>query len=111
MAAEVVIALYRPKPGKDRELEALLARHVPALRALGLVTARPATHLRSMEDGTWLEIFEWADGGASAHRAHEEPAVREIWDAMEKVCDFVTLGSLPEAGLRFPHFRPATLPD
>lgn len=105
MARELVIALYRPKRGKAKALEALLAKHVRTLRKLGLATKRPAVLMRS-KDGTYLEVFEWKDGGKSAHRAHSDPAVRAIWDAMEPVCDWVPLGSVPEARDRFPHFTP-----
>ena len=37
---DIVIAAYRPKPGKDEALRALLRDHVPFLRREGLVTDR-----------------------------------------------------------------------
>ena len=45
---------------------------------------------------------EWRPGGAQ--KAHEHPAVQELWGAMAAVADFPALGELPEAGRRFPHF-------
>lgn len=102
---QVVIAAYRPKPGKSGELEAILSSHVRTLRAEGLATARPVTLLRSFADGTYLEIFEWASG-AAAQRAHETPAVAALWDAMAAVADFVPLAELAETRRPFPHFAP-----
>ena len=74
----VVMAMYRPKPGKDDALRAVIARHVPRLRELGLATSRPVALLQA-GDGTYVEIFEWAPGGAAA--AHTNAAVMEIWNA------------------------------
>jgi hypothetical protein len=107
MGAQIVTAMYRPKPGKAEELEALVRRHQPALRAAGLVTERPTILMRSAADGTFVEIFEWASGEA-ARSAHEDEAVGALWTAMEAVADFVTLADLPEATRRFPHFTPLT---
>ena len=101
---EVVFAVYRPHPGKGRELEALVAQHVPTLRQLELVTDRAPIVVRA-EDGTVVEVFEWRSN-AAARRAHELPAVARIWEAMELVADFATLGSLAEAKHTFPHFDP-----
>lgn len=101
---EIVIALYRPHAGKEKDLEALVARHLPTLRESELITPREAIAARA-SDGTILEVFEWASGEA-ASQAHEVPAVAKVWEAMAQVADFVSLGSLPEAGKRFPHFAP-----
>lgn len=106
MSPEMVIALYRPHPGKERELDALVARHVPALREAELITARGTLAGRA-KDGTVVEVFEWVSADA-ARRAHELPGVARVWEAMAQVADFVTLGGLAEADQRFPHF--AALP-
>lgn len=105
MPTETVIAAYRPKPGKDRDLEAVIRRHVPTLRRLGLATARPVVLLKSFVDGTYLEIFEWTDEHA-AGKAHVAKDVQELWEAMGQVSDFVALQQLGEAARPFPHFRP-----
>lgn len=104
-AGEIVIACYRPKPGKDGELRELIAGHVPALRRLGLATARPVVLLRSAADGTYLEIFEWVSAG-HATRAHHEPEIAALWKAMGECADFPPLGSLSEAARPFSHFQP-----
>lgn len=104
---EIVFALYRPHPGKEKDLEALVARHLPVLREHELITPREAIAARA-SDGTIIEVFEWASAEA-AGQAHEVPAVAKVWEAMAQVADFATLASLPEAGTRFPHFAPLHL--
>ena len=104
-AGQVVIAVYRPKPGQGPALEAILVRHVATLRAAGLVTSRPVMLLRSFVDGTYLEIFEWVSGEA-ARRAHDTPVVAELWGAMGAVADFPPLSDLSESRVPFAHFAP-----
>jgi hypothetical protein len=99
---EVVIAVYKPKVGKLTELEALVRRHFPTLKEYGLTTGRESFIGRST-DGTLIEVFEWASAEA-AKSAHDHPAVAKVWEAMAMVCEFSTLGALPEAMDRFPHF-------
>lgn len=107
MATQIVIALYRPHKGKEKELEAVIKLHIPALKKAGLITERPSLLMKS-SDGTYLEIFEWKSNEA-ANQAHSTPAVGELWEAMGAVCDFPSLNTLPEADKRFPHFEPITL--
>lgn len=106
MTGEVVMALYKPHTGKDGELTKLIARHVPLLRELDLVTERPTLLLRA-SNGTYVEIFEWVSRASA--RAHDHPEVAEIWEAMGKVADFVSLDSLEESHKAFTHFAPVTL--
>ena len=106
MSAQIVFAMYRPNTGKDAELRALIARHIPALRKLGLVTTRDPTLVRA-EDGSYIEIFEWISNEA-ARKAHEHPEIAEIWEQMGIVGSFGKLRDLPEAGREFPHFEPVT---
>ncbi len=102
---EIVIAMYRPKDGKLKELEPLVRKHFRVLKEYGLVTDRESLIGRS-GDGTLLEIFEWISGEA-AEKAHDHPAVAKIWEAMATLCEFGTLGQLPESKGRFPHFPKA----
>lgn len=99
----VVIAAYRPKPGCDDALLALVKRHMPALRREGLVTARKALLLRAA-DGTLLEIFEWKPGGAEA--AHANPVVGALWGEFAEVAEFPPTGSVVGMEGRFPNFAP-----
>lgn len=99
---EVVIALYKAKPGKKAELETLVRKHFPILKEYGLTTGKEP-YIGLSSDGTILEIFEWASRSA-AEKAHDHPAVAKIWEAMAMVCEFGKLDQLPEAKERFPHF-------
>jgi len=105
MPSEVVLAVYRPKPGKEDALKAQVAAHWPALKQSGLVTDREPILLQS-KDGSWIEIFEWKDGGASAAAAHEHPIIGPLWNAMMENCDFIPPSALPECAQPFPHFKP-----
>lgn len=105
MPTEIVFAAYRPHPGKSEALTPLVREHLPTLRKLGLATDREGMLVRA-KDGTWIEVFEWSSAEA-ARNAHEHPAVARIWEAMGKVCDFVSLASLEEAAKPFAHFAPA----
>jgi hypothetical protein len=106
MSAQIVFAMYRPNRGKDTELRGLIARHVPALRKLGLVTKRDPLLLRA-SDGSYIEVFEWISNEA-ARRAHEHPEIAEIWEQMGVVGSFGKLRDLPEADREFPNFEPLT---
>ncbi len=98
----MVIALFRPKPGKEAQLLACTHDHLPILRAQGLATDRPSTVLRAA-DGTLLEIFEWVSQ-AAIDAAHTNPAVHALWERYAACCDYVTLGDLAEAKAMFPGF-------
>ncbi len=104
MNREIVFALYRPHPAKEKALEKLVRDHVPTLLRLGLVTDRAALHARA-KNGTVIEVFEWTSRDA-ARRAHEHPEVARVWEAMGEVSNFVSLDTLEEATGTFPHFQP-----
>ena len=99
----MVIAMFRPKPGKDADLLACMHDHLPVLRAQGLATDRPSTVLRAA-DGTLLEIFEWVSK-AAIDAAHRNPSVHALWGRYAACCDYVTLGDLAEAKAMFPDFE------
>ena len=103
----IVFAMYRPNEGKDADLRALIAQHVPALRALGLVTKRDPVLVKS-RNGSYVEIFEWISDDAS-RSAHEHPQIAEIWEQMGVVGTFGRLSQLAEANSEFPHFQPVEL--
>jgi len=98
----MVIAMFRPKPGKEADLMACMREHLPVLRSQGSATARPSTVLRAA-DGTLLEIFEWVSQEA-IDAAHTRPAVLAMWERYAACCDYTTLNDLPEAGMMFPGF-------
>lgn len=99
----VVICSYRPKPGKQAEVFALVDRHLHALRALRLITEYPHSVMQA-EDGTVLEIFEWASVEA-ARRAEGEATVQAVWKGLREVADFVPLSALKETNRPFAHFK------
>jgi hypothetical protein len=102
----MTIVAYRPKAGREAELESLVREHAPYLRNLGLVTNRPATAMRG-RDGTVVEVFEWVEGGTTA--AHANPKVRALWERFGRACDYVPLRELPEAAEMFAGFSPIDL--
>ena len=107
MPSAVVIAAYRPHPGKDGEFRGLLAQHARALRDEGLITSRPTLVLRA-RDGTYLEIFEWVSDEA-ARSAHARAPIARLWETMAGAAEFVGLGVLEEAARPFSHFEPVEL--
>ena len=99
-----VIVAYRPKPGQEAALQALVLGHVPALRHLGLVTDRAPTLLRAA-DGSFVEVFEWASA-AAIDAAHSHPEVHTMWAAFGAACEIVKLSQLAEAQNLFAEFTP-----
>jgi hypothetical protein len=101
--AVTYVAVYKPKPGKDAEVLALVKRHVPALRKEGLATNHPVLLLKA-SDGSLIEIASWQSED-SARAAHANPRVMEIWGAFAACCDFQPLAQLAEAQQEFAHFE------
>ncbi len=97
-----VIVAYRPKPGCEQGLEAVLAKHLRVLSERQLVTERPAYMMRG-GDGTIVEVFEWRSAEA-IEQAHTDPAVGALWGEFAAVCDYVPLSGLPEAQQLFAEF-------
>jgi hypothetical protein len=93
------LVIYRPKAGKLAELEALVKRHGPVLRGLGLLSDDPVhvyrgTDLRKAADGAFLvEHFHWRDG-SSSDIAHQTPEVMAVWETMGPLLDDMTLITL-----------------
>lgn len=79
-----VIATYRVACGKEDEFLALLERHYPTLKSLGLVTDTEPIVYRNVDDkgrSTYFEIFDWKDAKAP-DTAHHLPEVMAVWEAM-----------------------------
>jgi quinol monooxygenase YgiN len=79
------LVIYRPKPGAEAALEALIRKHIPALRGLGLLGAGQSVAYRADDKragrAAYVEIFDWKDGRAS-DVAHQTPEVMAIWEPM-----------------------------
>lgn len=99
----MVIACYRPKPGRASAILDLVRGHAPALRREGLIDDAPTLAGRA-GDGTIVEIFCWKSEEAS-RAAHENPVVSALWAAFAEACDFVSVGDLAEAKEMFAHFE------
>jgi len=104
MDGRIVIACYRPKPGQEAALDALMATHTPKLRALGLATERKPILMRSA-DGTVIEVFEWMSE-AAIEAAHSHPEVLAMWAEYEKVCSYAPICTLMETDALFAGFQP-----
>jgi len=100
----VVIACYRPKPGRAADLDVLMATHVATLRSLGLATDRIPIMMRAADE-TVVEVFEWQSADAIA-TAHTNPVVQEMWRKYGEVCDYVPLATVAEASQMFADFTP-----
>ena len=88
------IVTYVPKPGKEAELLALVKKHEPALRQVGLVTDEPfrvwkAFDIRKKRTH-FIEYFVWKDGRAS-DVAHQTPEVMAVWEPMGPVLEELTI--------------------
>lgn len=103
----MVIAAYRPRPGKEPQLFELMKEHLPTLRGQGLATERPSYAMRA-SDRTILEVFEWASAEAIA-AAHSNPVVTNMWQRYAEVCEFTPLCNVKECGNMFAEFEPLDL--
>lgn len=100
----IVIACYKPKPGKEDALKKLMETHLQRLKAEGLVTDRESIIMEA-KDGTILEVFEWLSAEAIAG-AHKNPEVLKMWGEYAEVCDYVPVNTLAEASDMFAGFKP-----
>jgi hypothetical protein len=99
----ISVACYKPRPGSELALLALVRDHLAPLRAQGLVTDRPSIVMRTV-DGTIVEVFEWVSKDAIAG-AHTNPVVLDLWKRFEAVCSYETPASLAEFQDMFAHFE------
>ena len=100
----ISVACYKPRPGCEAALLALVRDHLPPLRAEGLVTERESIVMLTA-DGTIVEVFEWVSREAIAG-AHMNPAVLDLWKRFEAVCWYETPANLAEFKNMFAHFEP-----
>ena len=103
---QVVVCTYRVKAGREQDFIALLERHWPTLRKLGLVHEQPRMALQGRDtDKTscFVEIFAWKDRGFEV--AHKHPEVLALWEPMEQMCE----ARDGRAATEFPHYSVLTL--
>jgi hypothetical protein len=94
------LVIYRPKPGHADALFAILEKHGPTLRGVGLITDEPVRLYRARDlrrEGTaesyFVEIFQWKDEQAS-DLAHQMPEVMAVWETMGPHMQDMTLTTL-----------------
>lgn len=102
-----VLASFRPRPGQEDALLAVVREHVPLLQRLGLATDRASLVMRAA-DGTIVEAFEWT-GAAAIDAAHRHPEVLALWQRFEAACEYTSLKDLAEAKHPFAEFDVAKL--
>ena len=77
-------------PHQAAELLALVKKHEPALRKVGLVTDEPFTVYRAFDIRkkrvSFVEQFQWKDG-RSSDVAHQTPEVMAVWEPMGPVLE------------------------
>lgn len=101
---KIVIATYKPKPGKEKKLDSLVKNHIKLLRNQGLATLRTPMIMKS-EDGTVVEVFEWISKQA-IEEAKQNKYVQEYWERYRDVCDIIPVSELIEANTSFSEFNP-----
>lgn len=104
MMGRVVVAVYKPRPGKEAELTELVRGHVPRLLAAGLVTDRAPIAARA-GDGTIMEVFEWLSEDAIAS-AHNNLVVQQMWREFEACCWYETPANVPDLQRMFVSLDP-----
>ena len=100
----IVIAVYRPRPGKEARLLELMKEHVPILRGEGLATDRRSVIMRA-KDSTIVEVFEWKSAEA-IQQAHSNPVVQAMWARFNEACFYDCIGNLEESKQLFSDFEP-----
>ena len=90
------LVIYRPKQGKEREMQALVEKHWPTLNRLGLVTRDPVKIWRATgKDGRpyFVEIFSWKEQGSS-DIAHQTPDVMAMWEPMGAILEDLQIATI-----------------
>jgi hypothetical protein len=101
-------AHYRVREDRIDDFLALVGRHGPILRRLGLITDEPTKvylgHEKKSAGPLVIEMFEWTDEDAVA-RAHTHPEVSEVWEAMGPMCE----DRDGRPAFEFPNLRPVSV--
>jgi len=103
----MVIACYKPKPGSDDALLALIKTHLPTLRAEGLVGDDAALCGRA-SDGTFVEVFCWKSQNA-IDTAHSNKIVGAMWAKFAAVSDYTVISNVAGAADMFMSLTPVDL--
>lgn len=107
MEQQAVLVLHRPQPGQEPKLRELVARHVPLLRKLGLLSDGPAILMRT-EAGTHVEVFRWRSPEA-ARQAGAHADVGRLWRDMNRISDSPAIDANTESSTDAPRSVAVTL--
>jgi len=84
---ETVLITYYVTPGKEKELQELLARVWDAYEKDHLVLSQPHVVVRAKEGedkSRFVEIFSWVSPDAPDHAPD---SVKQLWDHMQACCE------------------------
>ncbi|SRR6266446_5471494 len=84
---EPVFAIYRVKPGAEKELEGVLRRGWETYRKARMVSDQPHLCLRVREDERhtrYVEVFTWVGYFATEH---SPDSVKRIWEQEGSLCE------------------------
>ena len=91
------LVIYRPKSGAETALEAIVRKHLPTLRSLGLLGTGQSVAYRAEDKRSkavvYVELFDWKDGRAS-DVAHQTPEVMAIWEPMGPLLENLEIRTL-----------------
>lgn len=99
----ITFAIYRPKPGKEKQLLQLVDEHLPILKTQNLITDRKPIVMRA-KDASVIEVFEWKSREA-INQAHNNAEVQKLWNRFSEVCDFETPKNIAEFSEMFSEFE------
>ncbi len=105
----IVIVGYKPLKNKEEELKNLSKAHWKILHDLNLVTDRKPIIMQA-ENGTVIEVFGWKSK-KTMEEAHSNPNVLKMWGEYSKVCEYIPIGKIREAGNLFSEFTPINITD
>jgi hypothetical protein len=84
---ETVMITYQVIPGKEKELQEVLARAWTAYQNKNLILPWPHVIVQSKEEDNKyrvVEIFSWVSHAAPAQA---QDSLKEIWDQMKVLCE------------------------
>src|SRR3954447_25025115 len=88
---------YRPKPGSEAALFAMVKKHWPAISSTGMVTNDKAVVYRATNKRTgqeyYIEIFSRRDEAASG-LAHQTPEVMAVWEPMGPLLESMEIAAI-----------------
>ena len=84
---ETVMITFRPKPGQEQQLAAVIADHWTTARKLNLVQADPHVTVRLKDEAgrpVFVDTFTWRDREIPDNAP---PAILKIWSEMNRLTE------------------------